>query len=401
MKSTRVKLAVLAAAAVVVSLIAAAIAFNLFIGWKVETEARADLEYSLNLSETPGMGRSPNYFIVDSDFSITQSDLISSTADEEKLAEWFSKNPEEGVVKRVDLGTSTCYAALEPYAELDPQYDYAYYGTLGEYTKAQGLDSIADISLPRYFIAYIDISSEQSLIASVNTAFVIIALVGALIAAGAGYVAGRRIDEAQAAQKRFYENMSHELKTPLAAIRGYAEGAGAGIVDAGEATRAIERETGRMTEMIDEILGLSRLEAGVVAPRTEPVEVGDFVQDCLMPLEGTVRTAGVDVQLDLAAGTVEADPDLFEHALSNVLVNAVRHASGHVRVRFDGAQLSIWNGGSAPPADELPRLFDRFHVGEGGSTGIGLAIAKEVATLHGWTITARAVDGVLEIAFHF
>ena len=120
-----------------------------------------------------------------------------------------------------------------------------------------------------------------------------------------------------------------------------------------------------------------------------------------MPLEGAVRTKGIEVELDLAPGEVMADSGLFDHALSNVLTNAVRHAGTRIRVTYDGTRLAVWNDGGAPEDEQLSHLFDRFHAGEGGSTGIGLAIAKEVASLHGWSIAARRVDDGLEIAFTF
>ena len=156
-----------------------------------------------------------------------------------------------------------------------------------------------------------------------------------------------------------------------------------------------------MTNTINEILGLSRLESGAVQPNKEPLVIGDFVQDCLMPLEGAVRAKGIEIELELSDGEVLADPGLFDHALSNVLTNAVRHAATLVRVTYDGSRLSVSNDGETPDEDQIPHLFDRFHAGEGGSTGIGLAIAKEVATLHGWSISARVVDNGLEVSFTF
>lgn len=402
MSSTRAKLAALAATAAIVALAAAAVAFNLFIGWKVESDAVNDIEYFLSLNdESANTGRTPNYFLVDSSYRIDEDERQWSIADEEALAAWFAAHPETGVVTRVVLDDWVCYAAAVPAGDYTAAYDnYAEGGYHDEQADQWGRGG-RDARERGYYIAYVDTASEQALIASVNTAFVIIGIVGALLAAVAGYVAGRRIDEAHEAQKRFYENMSHDLKTPLAAIRGYAEGASGGVVDVGDASRAIVRETDRMTEAINEILRLSRLEAGAVQPVKESVQVDDFVQDCLMPLEGVVRSKGVEVQLDLASGTVEADPGLFDHALSNVLANAVRHAASVVRISYDGARLSVWNDGGAPDESQLPQLFDRFHAGEGGSTGVGLAIAKEVAALHAWTICAHAVDDGLEVTFAF
>lgn len=386
MRSTRARLAALAAGVVVIALVTAGVAFNLFASHKIEADAVGDIEYALGLTdETDTTGRTPNYLLLDSSYRIDEEDRRWSTPDEERLAAWFATHPDYGVVSRVTLAGWTCYAAIVPTG------DYIdYYDDDGEIGGQEG-----------YYVAYIDIASEQSLIATVNTAFAVIGVVGAISAAAAGYVTGRRIDAAHAAQKRFYENMSHDLKTPLAAIRGYAEGASGGVVNTAEATHAIVRETDRMTQTINEILGLSRLEAGAVVPAKERIEVGDFVQDCLMPLEGAVRAKGIDVELDLATGEVMADPNLFDHALSNVLANAVHHAETCMRVCYDGTRLLVWNDGDVPDAAQLPHLFDRYHTGEGGSTGIGLAIAKEVAGLHGWGLSAHPVDDGLELTFTF
>ena len=86
-----------------------------------------------------------------------------------------------------------------------------------------------------------------------------------------------------------------------------------------------------------------------------------------------------------------------EHALSNMLTNAVRNAGGWVTVSYDGSRLIVSNDGDAPAEDELPRLFERFRAGEGGSTGIGLAITAEIASLHGWGHGASLEDGHLAV----
>ena len=96
-----------------------------------------------------------------------------------------------------------------------------------------------------------------------------------------------------------------------------------------------------------------------------------------------------------------ADPGLFDHALSNVLTNAVRHAATCMRIRYDGTSLMVWNDGTVPADSQIAQLFDRFHAGDGGSTGIGLAIAKEIAELHGWKIAAARMDDGLAISLLF
>lgn len=395
MRKTKTRLALLAALAVVLAMIAATIAFNLFIGWKIESDAVRDIEFALDInSDEAGTGRVPNYISLDSSYGMDPDTRRLSAPEEVELAAWFAQHPTEGVVSRVTLGDWPCYAAMvsdEQFYEFDP-YEHVNHRSVADF------DYFYE---PGYLVAYIDITAEQALTTSVNMAFAIIALFGAAIAAAAGYAAGRRIEQAQDAQKRFYENMSHELKTPLAAIRGYAEGAEAGVVDENDAMRAIERESEKMTSLIDEILGLSRLEAGAVHLNRETINVDDFVQDCLMPFEGAVRAKGLDVQLDLMPVTVEADRDLFDHALSNVFSNAVRHAASEVRVSNDSTSIRVANDGAMPTDDQIAHLFERFYAGDGGSTGIGLSIAHEIATMHGWRISASIQEARLVIAITF
>ena len=391
MRSTQKRLALIAALAVALTMVAATIAFNAFVGWKIESDAKSDIDYALGWSsDEVGAGRVPGYMYLDSSYNLDPIEHRRSAQGEIDLAAWFAQHPEEGVVSRVAQDGWTCYAAM---VSLDGYYveyaDQGFEDPSGPYGQVE----------PSYLVVYIDVTGEQALVTTVNTAFAIIGVLGALLAAVAGYAVGRKIDQANDAQKRFYENMSHELKTPLAAIRGYAEGARGGVVDADDAMRAIERESGKMAGMIDEILGLSRLESGAVQLHRETVDVDDFIQDCLMPLEGAVRVKGLHVELDLTAGSVEADRDLFDHALSNVLTNAVRHAESEVLVSYDGRAIRVANDGALPTEDQLAHFFDRFYVGDGGSTGIGLAIAREIALLHGWEIGAAIQGPRLVIEF--
>jgi signal transduction histidine kinase len=233
----------------------------------------------------------------------------------------------------------------------------------------------------------------------VDVAFGVIALVGCALAAWAGLRMGERIEAADEAQRRLFENVSHELKTPLAAARGYAEAVQEGVMPADEAAQGIVRETDRMARLVDQILGLARLDAGAVVLRPERVELADFVQDCLMPLEGAVRAKGLQVELELAPGEVELDPELMGHALENVLSNAVRHAERLLRVSFDGQALVVANDGTMPRPEDVDHLFDRFRTSEGGSTGLGLAIAREVVELHGWQLSARLEGELLCVSF--
>lgn len=253
---------------------------------------------------------------------------------------------------------------------------------------------------PALIAAYVDITSERALIASINGMFLLILAVAVAGGAMAGYAVGRQIERSQDMQKKFYENMSHELKTPLTSIRGFAEGLEAGILeDTKQAARVIGRETEKMAGRIEEILCMSKLESGATILHKEPMEVAPFVENCLLPLEGAVKSRGLKVELQLGEGSVEADPDQMEHALMNVLTNAIKYADSRITVQYEGGRLVVWNDGDRLSGEELAHLFNRFYTGENGNTGIGLALAKEIVELHGWRLTAHKRYGGILFCF--
>lgn len=376
--ATRHRLALLAAAAVAFAMLAAALTFTQFIRAKIENDALAAIERALGWDANEAeVERSVYYVPLDDPDEMSLSEWY--TDEEKALVAWARGMSERDTIKRVELLGQVFYATIVP---------------VGSWTSSFATDEYEAV-------VYVDVSGEEELVVDVNGALAIIGVVGAAVAAVAAYVAGRRIEAAEEARKRFYENMSHELKTPLAAIQGYAEGIEAGVVEPRAAAQAIVGESQRASDLVGSILGLARIDAGAVELHREPVEVADLVQDCLMPFEGIVRTRGLDVQLELADGEIEADPNLLGHALENLLSNAVRHAATTLRVSYDGAVLAFWNDGEMPEPDAVPRLFDRYRTGAGGSTGIGLALAREIVSLHGWRLTAELVDGGMRMAISF
>ena len=379
----RYRLAISAVLAVALTMGAAAAVFNYVLGGRVASEARNAIEIVMGWSEGDSYDVRNAYALPLNDSFEIEYDGEDWYSDEEiLLASWCAAHPAVGDIQRARLGAWTCYVCI---------YDLA--GDDWDYWMAFGDDTASG-----YLAVYVDVTEEQALIEAVNISFALIGVIGAAVGGLFGYLAGKRIEESQEAQKRFYENMSHELKTPLAAIRGYAEGVEAQVVDPEEAARVITGETERMSAQIDAILNLSRLEAGGITLKREPLEVADFVQDCLMPFEGAVRARGLDVALDLVEGQVSADENWFAHAFTNVVTNAVRHAGTRVCVSYDGSELAVWNDGVVPSEAELAHLFDRFYAGASGGTGVGLALAREIVELHGWTMAATLVGSGLRVA---
>ena len=243
------------------------------------------------------------------------------------------------------------------------------------------------------FIAYIDITGEIEMIKQINIVFVISALLTGLFGSVIGFFIGKKLEQNQLAQKQFFENTSHELKTPLTSIRGYAEGLEKGVItDRAKIGKSIAEQTEKMSGLIEEILCFAKLDSGSVKLEKEDIEMCDFLQDCLMPFEGTVLNRELKVSLDLNPMTVSADPDKLDHAVSNLITNSLKYARSRIDISCGNGRFSIQNDCEDLTDDTLEHLFERFYTGRDGNTGIGLAIAKDIIELHGWKITAERKD---------
>lgn len=209
------------------------------------------------------------------------------------------------------------------------------------------------------------------------------------------------MEETQKLRTALLNSLSHDLRTPLTGIRGAAETLETAWDRLVPATRAdllasIKEDTGRMTRFLANIMDLTRLESGQVAPRLQPVQAVDLIDAAI----ARVPDAG-HVLVHVAPGlpAMRADPALLEQVLVNVLDNAVRYSplGSDVRIRgsADGGQVSleISDEGIGIPPDDLPHVFDSFYRARRGDrtapgTGLGLAIARGMMEAMGGTIGA-------------
>jgi two-component system OmpR family sensor kinase len=196
------------------------------------------------------------------------------------------------------------------------------------------------------------------------------------------------------AERAFLLSVSHELKTPLTAIRGYAEGLGEGAFEPGEAARVIATESGRLERLVRDLLDLARMNRSEFAVRSETVDLAEIAREAARRHEPTARGLGVELRAVAGAAWVTGDADRVLQIASNLVENALREtpAGGTVTVEADGARLVVSDTGPGIPADDLPHAFERFYlydkIGRDRliGSGLGLAIVRQLATAMGGTV---------------
>jgi signal transduction histidine kinase len=211
-------------------------------------------------------------------------------------------------------------------------------------------------------------------------------------------------------RRDFVANVSHELKTPLTVISGFAETLESDEMPAAQREQfleAIRTNARRMQRIVDDLLDLSRIESGGWRPNPTRVDLRSLVQEVTSLWLDGARTRGValTVAIDEDAATLTADPTALRQILSNLVENAVRYtnAGGTVTIfarREDGAaRVGVRDTGVGIAAEHLPRIFERFYRADParsrdeGGTGLGLAIVRHLAEAHGARATAESTVG--------
>ncbi len=205
------------------------------------------------------------------------------------------------------------------------------------------------------------------------------------------------LEHARDAERAFLLSVSHELKTPLTAVIGYAEGLADGTVDADVAAATIGKEAARLERLVRDILDLARMNRHEFSVRSEPVDLGEVAAECSRRHEAQASAYGIELVFDTEdeAGA-RGDADRLLQALSNLVENALRisPAGGTVRIVARPGLLAVEDEGPGLRPEEIPRAFERFFLYSryAGSrpvgTGLGLAIVDELA---------RAMDGFVHV----
>ena len=256
-----------------------------------------------------------------------------------------------------------------------------------------------DWEKPYAYIMYIDIGPITRYIVTLNWAFFAVLVAISSVMCLLGFRFGRNIEKEAERQQTFFQNASHELKTPLMAIQGYAEGIQAGVMDAGGAAEVILAESDRMTELVDELLDISKIDMGRQQLALSEMDVRELLYDSIRAVEPTAAAGGITITPDFPETPimVSCDDTRLRRAVTNILSNGVRYARSELRLtcRADRRQVTIriQDNGDGIAEEDLPHIFDRFYMGKNGKSGIGLALTKEIIHLHKGTIRAYNGDG--------
>lgn len=373
---TRIKISLLVGLTVAATILFVLVIFNMIRNEQVENQAEQAIDevVEANIEIIFGYDDASEFIYEDETESTYYAELIYLTeyedkndeyiitAKEEKIVDWYKKHPSD-VMQFANIENASYFIKSVDLSDENGEY---------------------------ILLAYVNVTGEPELIRETNIVLIITAIIIGIIGSIMGYIMGRKLEENELSQRTFFENTSHELKTPLMTINGYAEGLEKGVVtDYKKVGRIINSQTRRMSSLIEDILYISKVESGMVTLQKEKIEVVSYIQDILMPFEGIVINKGIEITINLNKGYINADPDKLEHAISNLITNAIKYADKRIEIDYTDNRLSIWNDGPTLSDEELSHIFERFYTSSNGNTGIGLALAKEIIKLHGYSIIAK------------
>jgi two-component system sensor histidine kinase BaeS len=203
------------------------------------------------------------------------------------------------------------------------------------------------------------------------------------------------------AERDFLLSVSHELKTPLTAIRGYSEGLADGAFEPEEAAQIISLEASRLERLVRDLLDLARMNRSEFSVQREPVDLAEVAREAVRRHEAAAREFGVALTAEGDETWVDADADRLLQVASNLIENALREtpAGGAVTVRAEPDRLLVTDTGAGIAPADLPHAFERFYLYDKADkdrpvgSGLGLAIVKQLATAMGGDVSVRSGPG--------
>jgi len=219
-----------------------------------------------------------------------------------------------------------------------------------------------------------------------------------------------RIRQLENTRREFVANVSHELRTPLSLIKGYVETLLDGAITDPELSekflRTIERHSNRLTNLIEDLLTISRLESGQITLQLRAIPLRPFIAALIAELQTRAKERGATIVNEIPEPLHgRADPDRLEQVLVNLLENAIKYGRANGRVAVKGravngqVELCVCDDGPGIPIEARERVFERFYrvdkarSRDAGGTGLGLAIVKHIIQSHGGKVWVESEPG--------
>jgi two-component system, OmpR family, sensor kinase len=211
-----------------------------------------------------------------------------------------------------------------------------------------------------------------------------------------------KLSQARAAERNFLLSVSHELKTPLTAIRGYAEAMREGAISADEGAPTIESEAARLERLVRDLLDVARMNRSEFDVERRPIDLAAVANETVRRYRPQAESFGVALELGTNGGApAVGDEERALQIVSNLVENALRVTppSGRVVVRACAGELTVEDTGPGLAREELAHAFDRFYLWSryGGTrkvgTGLGLSIVKQLTEQMGGTVAVESEPG--------
>ncbi len=222
----------------------------------------------------------------------------------------------------------------------------------------------------------------------------------------------RQVQDSQQSQKDFVANVSHDLKTPLTSIQGFAQAILDGTIQTEaqrqQAAEVIQTEAGRMDRLVTDLLTLAKMDAGTAAFEMQDFDLTNLVEAAARKFSPLIEKAGIHLETSLpeTAVKIKGDPDRLMQVLDNLLSNAIKFtpAGGKVTLFCQAdeeiASIHIMDTGPGIPPEEQARIFERFYQVDKARTGggargygLGLAISKQIVETHQGTLSLSSQAG--------
>lgn len=267
------------------------------------------------------------------------------------------------------------------------------YGDFNVYFFAKALSVVGQNSRD-VLLVYTDVSFTVNTVRSAVYILIAAMVVISVLLYYVGHRTVKALDEKDDSMKNFFSGASHELKTPLMAIQGYADGMKAGIVDIDKGCSVIGKETDRMTGLINSILEFSKLDSGMAQPHMAKNDIREILYDAVGVIEPSAEKKGIQITFNLPEPILfDCDEDMLFSVFSNILTNCLRYAKNSISIQSElrkttpRLKIEIANDGDLISEEDRAHLFERFYKGKGGQSGVGMALSLEYIKLHGGDIS--------------